>query len=69
MSGDGMSDALEIACPYCGESLIETQVTPVGVVPNPKDKSTRDKFYFKHSGTNNRPCPVYDAVLALGFKA
>ncbi len=68
MTGDNMSDPLEVACPYCGESLIESQITPVGVVPNLKEM-TRDKFYFKHSGNKDRPCPVYDAVLALGFKA
>ena len=64
-----MSDPLEVACPYCGESLIETQITPVGVIPDLGNKITRDKFYFKHSGGSKRPCPVYDAVLALGFKA
>lgn len=68
-TGDSMSDPLEVQCPYCGDKLVETQISPVGVIPDLGDKIKRDRFYLKHQGGRDSPCPVVDAVLALGYKA
>ncbi len=69
MTGDSMGDPLEIQCPYCGESLIESRITDVGIIPKLGTNEKKDRFYFRHIVNKDSKCPVYDGFLTLGYRA